>query len=290
LRIASYNVRNLFTEENSLLAGAGARAKTAEELKALIGTLSDVAADVVLLQEVGSRQLLAEVNDQLPGPYPFLDVPTGNSNRGINLAILSREPFELTSHRSLTLTDEAGLPMLEFDSEADAQSGNATMLKIQRDLMLAEVSLDGYGVLALFNVHLKSKTNRAWRLLAADVIRAAECRLIAELIGRYLKAYPDRPVLLGGDFNDTRRSAVLEPLFDVPLTDPLGETLAQNGRNPSTYWPKRRMRLDFLLTSIAARDQLVVGSEKIHASQRAKRASDHYPISLDLDYTHSLEN
>ena len=288
MRIASYNVRNLFSEEDAILAGAGA--KEADELKALIGTLAGVAADVVLLQEVGSRHLLAEVNDQLPRPYPFLDVPIGNSNRGINLAILSREPFELTSHRSLSLTDEAGLPLLEFDSEADARSGNATVLRIQRDLMLAEVSLDGYGMLALFNVHLKSKTNRAWRLLAADVIRAAECRLIADLIGRYLQAHPDRPALLGGDFNDTRRSAVLEPLFDVPLTDPLGEKLAQTGRNPSTYWPKRRMRLDFLLTSVTAHGLLVAGSEKIHASQRAKRASDHYPVSLDLDYTHLLEN
>ena len=131
---------------------------------------------------------------------------------------------------------------------------------------------------------LKSKTNRDWRLLAADVIRAAEARQVAARIAAYMRSHPGRPVILGGDFNDLRSSEVLRPLFELPLCDPMGDSLAASGRNPSTYWPKRRMRLDFLLLSEAARARLQPDSPTIHSSQRARRGSDHYPISLDLEF------
>jgi endonuclease/exonuclease/phosphatase family metal-dependent hydrolase len=281
LRIASYNVHNLFTEADARQQ-ARAGAKPAKALKALGATLDAVNADTVLLQEVASPEALALVNERLSMPYPFAAVVEGNSERGIHLAVLSREPFELTSHRHLTLADEAGLPLLEYASEAAAAADQPTPLQIQRDLLQIELDLADEGVLTLFNVHLKSKTNRSWRRLAADDVRAAEARQIAGLLGNYLHAYPERPVLLGGDFNDLRSSECLAPLFELPLADPLGELLAKTGGNPSTYWPKRRMRLDFLLLSPEAARRLVPNSPQIHSGQRAKRASDHYPVSVEL--------
>ena len=222
-------------------------AKSASALKAVAGTMDALRADVILLQEVGSDGALDAVNGSLKLPFPFSAVLPGNSDRGIHLGILSREPFELTSHRGLTLTDEAGECLLEYPSEEDAAADQPAPVRIQRDLMLAEVDLADQGKLALFNVHLKSKTNRPWRRLAADDIRAAEVRQVADRIRDYLHRHVGRLVILGGDFNDLRSSEVLRPIFDLPLSDPLGETLAANGSNPSTYWPKRRMRLDFLL-------------------------------------------
>lgn len=264
----------------------GGMAKTAPALKAIAGTMDALRADVILLQEVGSDNALSSVNGALELPYPFSAVLPGNSDRGIHLGILSREPFELTSHRGLTLTSEAGDSLLEYPSEEDAAADQPSPVRIQRDLMLAELDLADQGVLALFNVHLKSKTNRPWRRLAADDIRAAEVRRVAERIGAYLDEHVDRLVILGGDFNDLRSSEVLRPIFDLPLSDPLGEILAANGSNPSTYWPKRRMRLDFLLLGEAARMRMARGGARIHASQRARRGSDHYPISVDLQFDH----
>jgi len=284
LRIASYNVQNLFVDED-VQAGTDVVAKPTKAINALAGTLGSLAADVVLVQEVGSLRGLEAVNAGLDTPYPFCAVVAGNSARGIHLGVLSREPFELTSHRQLELTDNEGAPLLEYDSEAAASTGTTTRLQIQRDLLQIELDLADQGTLTLFNVHLKSKTNRPWRRLAADDVRAAEVRQIARRISEYLRTHPDRPVLLGGDFNDLRSSKALAPLFALPLVDPMGEQLAGSGRNPSTYWPKRRMRLDFLLLSPAAANRLVADSARIHASQRAKRGSDHYPVSIDLDFT-----
>ena len=283
MRIASYNVQNLFTAADAR-QWPGAAAKPAKAVTALADTLSTVGADAVLLQEVGSTEALERVNDNMTLPYPFSAVVEGNSERGIHLAVLSREPFEVTSHRHLTLADEDGAPLLEYETEAAAGMNRPTPMRIQRDLLQIELDLADEGLLTLFNVHLKSKTNRPWRRLAADDVRAAEARQVAELLNRYLAAHPDRPLLLGGDFNDLRSSESLSPLFDLPLTDPMGDVLAKTGRNPSTYWPKRRMRLDFLLLSAAAASHLVPHSASIHTGQRAKRASDHYPVSVDLAF------
>ncbi|HEY5646405.1 MAG TPA: endonuclease/exonuclease/phosphatase family protein [Pseudomonadales bacterium] len=280
MRIASYNVHNLLHEADA--ERAGATVKTAAAVKALAGTIGALGADVLLLQEVGAGSVLAEINDLLRAPYPYLEVLEGNSPRGIHLGILSREPFSLTSHRDVLLVDESGEPLAEFDTERDAAAAHAQAARFQRDLMLAEVALADGEPLALFNVHLKSKTNRPWKRLAADTVRAAEARQIRRVVGDYLQKHPARAVILGGDFNDTRSSDALAPLFDLPLFDPLGEMLARTGRKPTTYWPKRRMRLDFLLLSTAARSLLDQGSARIHVGQRAQRASDHYPVSIDL--------
>jgi endonuclease/exonuclease/phosphatase family metal-dependent hydrolase len=280
VRIATYNVRNLFTAADACVLGVPAR--TARENRALVGTIAALGADVLLLQEVGSIEALAAVNDALDAPYPFLEVPESNSSRGIHLGILSREAFELASFGDRLLTDENGATLYEYETEAAAAADAPTPLKIQRDLMRADVQLAGGAELSIFNVHLKSKTNREWRRLAADVIRSAECRLLAEVIEDHLERFPQCATLLVGDFNDTRGSAAVAPLFDL-LGDPLGEQLAKTGQNPSTYWPRRRMRLDFILTSATAQLRVVEGSGRIHRSERSRRASDHYPVSVDLD-------
>jgi len=280
LRVASYNVQNLFSAEDARRNGSAAKAPAA--MKALAGTIGSMSADVLLLQEVGSEEVLSELNEVLHNPYPYRAVLPGNSDRGIHLGILSREPFELTSHRHLVLKDASGEALLEYSSEADAAVDRPGPVRIQRDLMLAELTLADQDRLALFNVHLKSKTNRPWRRLPADDVRAAEVRQVAAHVRDYLHAHPRRPVILAGDFNDLRSSEVLVPIFELPFSDPLGDDLKARGANPSTYWPKRRMRLDFLLLSQVAADRLLPDSARIHAGQRARRGSDHYPISVDL--------
>ncbi|MFV2089978.1 MAG: hypothetical protein ACC642_04935 [Pseudomonadales bacterium] len=98
MRLATYNVKNLFRD------GAAERAKPDREFSSLVGSVNKLGADVLLLQEVGSRAALNELNARLKSPYGHADVLLGNSDRDIHLAILSRHPFCLTSHRERTLT------------------------------------------------------------------------------------------------------------------------------------------------------------------------------------------
>lgn len=279
MRIGTYNVRNLFVADD-----AGRRAgelKPEKELKALAGTVDKVGADVWCLQEVGSREALECLNATLKSPFPHIGWEPGNSARGIHLAVLSRLPLTLTSHRHRVLKDESGAPMFEYPSVEDAARRRKAPLRFQRDVLLAEVDVDRSGTVAVFNTHLKSRADVDWRNNGADEVRAAEARELARILERYQSTHPERPVLLAGDFNDTRHSEALRPLR--ALVDPVGEALKRRGGNPSTYWPKRRARIDLILISPHLRPCVVDDSPTIHRSQMAERASDHVPVTVDLD-------
>lgn len=286
LRICTYNVRNLFlgnVDSGQPMSVDTHTAKTPAELRSLVKVIDAVAADVLCLQEVSSATALHALNDELARPFAHIEVLQGNSNRGIHLATMSRTPFELTSHREHLLVDECGGELCEYDTETDAENGRSTRLRFQRDLLLAEISLKSGCPLAIFNVHLKSQTNRPWRRLAADTIRDAESRSIRAIVGEYTRQHCAYPTVLLGDFNERRTSDSVSCLFSMAFADPLDAQLRQEGRNPSTYWPKKHMRLDHILLSARARDLLRKGSARIHASHRGKQASDHYPVSLRLD-------
>lgn len=85
-----------------------------------------------------------------------------------------------------------------------------------------------------------------------------------------------------GDLNDLLSSDALQPLRELPLQDVVGVQLRRAGRNPSTYWPKRRMRIDHILLDATLVARLVPDSAIIHANNMARTASDHYPVSVTL--------
>ena len=272
IRVCTYNVHNLFD---------GGSGKSESEWKALAGILNRVAGDVVALQEVGSAAVLNTLNRRLKDPYAHEGFIQSNSDRGIHLGVLSRYPLTLRSHKECILTSPDGEILAEFASEADAVENRSSPLRFQRDLLLAEW-MAGPVAFAAFVVHLKSKTNQPWRALSADEVRSAEGRALARIVSAYVAQNPLRNTLLLGDFNDTLNSDALSTVRDLGFIDPVGAELAGTGRNPSTYWPKRRTRIDLLLVEPALRRRILAGSGKIHASQMAQRASDHYPVSLQL--------
>ena len=274
--VATYNLKNLF------LHGEGV-SKHEKEVRPLARMIDQVGADVMAVQEVGSVESLATLNARLAHPYPFCAVLPGNSNRSIHLGLLARRQFTFTTHQDLLLSDVEGTPLQYFRSAAAAKSVQRSALGFQRDLLLAETQVSPHQRLALFCVHLKSRTNQPWQMLAADTMRAAECRAMRRIVASYAHQYPATLICLLGDFNDRLSSDALSPLAELPFTDPLGNLLRRSGRNPSTYWPKRRMRIDHILIAQNTLPTLVPDSPKIHVSDMARTASDHYPVSIELN-------
>ncbi len=272
--IATYNLKNLF------LAGEGP-AKPNGELRPLVRMLDQLDADIVLLQEVGSLASLTLLNGRLARPYAYPGLVPGNSDRSIHLAVLSRHRVRLVSHHHCMLFDAQGSKLQDHETEAAARAGQLSPLRFCRDLLRVDV-LGLELPLSIFAVHLKSRTNRDWRTLAADEIRAAECRRIGELMAEFRACHPHALMILCGDFNDRLSSDALAPLQRLAMQDPLGDLLQRNGRNPSTYWPKRRMRIDHILVCQHAAARVLADSARIHASRMAQTASDHYPVSLEL--------
>ncbi len=273
-RVATYNLKNLFLDTGSAILNAKRRArpKRRVELRALARTIGRLDADLLAVQEVGDGAALTAVNELLGQPYPHLEVVPGNSDRGIHLGFLSRVPVSLTSHAELLLADAHGQPLADFATAADAEAGLETPLRLQRDLLRCDV-LDG--ALTVYNVHLKSPNQPRWRRLDAATVRAAEARLIAGVLAAPL-AERERALLLVGDFNEGSDGEALAPLRRAGLHDVAGKDAEQ----VPTFWPACA-RIDHVFANTTALRR-VEGDLQVHASRRARRASDHFPVSVAL--------
>ncbi len=269
-KIATYNVQNLF------LHGEG-EPKPEQAVRPLVRMVDQVQADVLLLQEVGSAASLRSLNERLRQPYAHIRLLAGNSDRSIHLALLSRLRFTAHHHREVVLRDEEEGILTDFASLDDAEQQRRTPLRVQRDIPLVE-----FDDFALFGVHLKSRTNNAWRALSAETIRRAECQLLAQLATNFLETNPGKMVLAAGDFNDNPSARALGSLADV-FVDPMAARLKRAGKQPTTYWPKRRMRMDRILIDRRHAECAIADSASIHANRMAETASDHYPVSLQIE-------
>jgi len=266
-------VRNLF------LADEGPQ-KPAKEVRPLIRMIGLVDADLLVLQEIGSKTTLSKLNERLDRPYPYIGLCAGNSRRSIHLGVLSRLPIKLTSHAKRVLTSENNEPLYWYASEEDMRSATLSPLLLQRDVLQVSVTRAGGELLTIFAVHLKSKTNPAWQPFAAEEIRAAEVRCLVDIVLGYQQS--KLPLVVVGDFNDTAKSEVLKILDQLKLYDPMEEQLKIQGKNPSTYWPKRRSRIDRIMVGEKEGPQVVPQSPTIHIGHMARTASDHYPVSLSI--------
>lgn len=274
IRIATYNVENLF--------GQGSEAKSNAGLRALARMIRLVDADILLLQEVGSLHVLRHLNQRLDNPYPHVSLLPGNSNRSIHLGGLSRFPSVLTSHKETPLYDRLGNRLRGFLSETDALAALKSDFYFQRDLLRVDCKIAGLPF-AFYTVHLKSKWSAPWADVGSDELREAEARSVTRLISEFRDEQPEAYILLMGDFNDTGSSDAMVPIRQLNFVDPHKVWFQAMGRNPTTYWPKRRRRIDRIYVSPETADLVVQGSQVIHAGEMAKQASDHYPVSIVLD-------
>ncbi|MEM6710610.1 MAG: endonuclease/exonuclease/phosphatase family protein [Pseudomonadota bacterium] len=277
MRIATYNVQNLF------VGPGGAIDRGRASIKALRRMLELLDADVLALQEVGGQAALERLNEDLAAPYPLVRCVTGNSDRGIHLAFLSRIPLNLTSHRSLRLDDEDGRTLQDFASAEAASAGRLTPLGFQRDALLAQLKLSSGAMLAIVNLHLKSRATAAWRRLSSDAMRAAEIRAAASLAEGLAAT---GPAMLVGDFNETASSDLMHPIARLGWIDAMrwetGRARGAAARPPGTYWKKRHTRLDYLLLSADLESSIEPGSARTLSGALGQRASDHYPVCVDL--------
>lgn len=274
MRIATYNVENLFADGPEAKSSAGRRA-----LRRMLNLLD---ADVILLQEVGSAEVLEELNGELDVPFRLAGLIPGNSTRSIHLGVLSRFDAVLTSHRSSILYDRLGMPLCGFASESDALAARRSELRLQRDLLQVECRL-GDCRIAFFGVHLKSKWSPAWADVTSDTIREAEARCVTRIITEYQEAHSGTYLVLLGDFNDTASSDPIAPVRQLRFVDPHKQWFQSTGSNPTSYWPRRRKRIDRIYLSPETQDLVVPGSQIIHSGEMAKQASDHYPVSVQIE-------
>jgi endonuclease/exonuclease/phosphatase family metal-dependent hydrolase len=275
IRIATYNTKNLFSAKHPH------HPKKPREVRELARMVAKLDVQVLGLQEVENETALAELNQRLPEPYAHCGLLPGNSHRGINLAFMSRLPIHLTSHQQMVLTNESGCALHDFADAQAAQSANATALRFQRDLLLAEIAF-GSNTLAVFNAHLKSPLRHEWSNNAADVIRAAEARAIQAIVSAYEIENPEHVTVLLGDLNQRHDHESLQAIMSLRYFDPVLAELVPQNNQLTTHWSRPRARIDHILLGPAAHNRYIAGSAAVHREAGARKASDHYPVSIAL--------
>jgi predicted extracellular nuclease len=208
LRVATYNVLNLFDAQND-----ADKKVIADKIEFLAARILESEADVVGLQEIGSEKLLNELVLSLEKHAPYTHLVVGTPDvRGIRNAIVSRLPFK--SSRVLTS------PNLDFPRfvEGDPPPFGAR-LPLRRGVVHAEVDAGDFGSVDVLVVHFKSGRGVPLRNAAGEpiapvvsrdygeatvralVFRAAEALFVRGAVDELL-ADPRRKVAVIGDFND----------------------------------------------------------------------------------------
>jgi endonuclease/exonuclease/phosphatase family metal-dependent hydrolase len=209
LRLATWNVRNYLLQNRWQDGQYRFEYPKPEAEKAVLrNTLLEVRPDVLFLQEIGSADMLAELQEDLAASgldYPFTHFSSLPDARS-GLAILSMIP-----PREVILLDPMG-------------EGNAPAT--QRGIQEAVFEFSGQRLRA-FHVHLKSRYTSDKADPDSHAFRTAELAALGELLQQRISAArTDESVLLLGDFNTPFSSPMLDGiralLVPLPVADASG--------------------------------------------------------------------
>ncbi|MEE9391466.1 MAG: endonuclease/exonuclease/phosphatase family protein [Planctomycetota bacterium] len=258
LRIASWNMLNLFDNfDEPNKPDEGTPPKSFAEMQFLAKAIDDLDADILGVQEVENRAVLEALNAHLKRPFVYVELIEGNDHRGIDVGLLSRLPVvRAASHRQLDLE---------------------TNHRFARDFPLFRVQIAKGEFIEVGVLHLKSKRGKAsesnaWRRAEADGIR--------RIVARQRKLEPKVPVVIMGDFNDTREAKTLEPIF-ATFNDPT--KIVPAAERYSFSFRGNREQIDFILGLGMPR------ADKAYFLQRADSPSDHSPVIVDFAVTSTLK-
>lgn len=271
LRIATYNLENYGAADRVTAAGYRRDYPKPEAAKAALrAVIKALAADVLILQEMGGPAYLEELRRDLRAEgldYGYgMVLEADDEDR--HLAVLARQaPVAVIPH--------ADLRFRYLDGEGS----------LKRGLLELKLATAG-GEITVWGVHLKSRfTDRPDDPRSAKR-RGGEATAIRDLI---LQRHPDprtaRFVILG-DFNDGRTSQAVRFMVKrgkttiaelLPARDSRGEVWTYAYRKEDTY-----QRVDHILVSPGLRDQVVDGQATIVDSPETLEASDHRPVVVTL--------
>jgi endonuclease/exonuclease/phosphatase family metal-dependent hydrolase len=261
VRIATFNMLNLFDDfDDPYVANERVPGKRADEVARLGKTLRRLRADVVAVQEIENRQVLDAFVDKYLGDYGYEVVLfEGNSDRGIDVGLLSRVPIDrVTSHR-----------------HRDFPDGRGKTMRFRRDLLQVRLAPRDHEPFDVFVVHLKSKHGGAEKSLP---IRLGEAREIRRCFDGLLAIDPQSRFVICGDFNDTIESEPLKAILGQGATALRGfyEDLAPEQR--ITFNRNHLSMIDFILASPTMADAYVPKSYEVLLGSVDSCGSDHNPV------------
>ena len=217
----------------------------------------DTGADIICLQEVDNIDVLNLFHDrylkQSTGVnYGWRRLVDGNDNRGIDVAVMSKQRIDPpVSHAEHTF-DDFGL----FNQALEDYGFSPGDKIFRRDCLEVDTKVDNKP-LTLFICHFKSMSNGRDETMP---VRRAEAAAVRHIIEARFPDPAQADWLIAGDLNDYTRDLAgnpvsphgLEPLFDGGFAANLVDNLPANGRW-THFFPSEQSfhQLDYLLASPA---------------------------------------
>ncbi len=267
---AAWNLRNYMLRP---VKSEGGRittpAKAAESIAAVVETLREIRPDILGLCEMGTRKDLADLQRRLK--KAGLDLPhktwVDGPDKERHLALLSRFPLEV-QHDTRTTFRLGGLPQ-----------------RVRRGILDVTARARPDFPLRILGVHLKSA--RVVPEYDQAAFRRAESLILRQRVESILTEAPDIPLLVFGDFNDTKNSPVVKgvagragtrkSLTVLPLADRLGDQWTYRWDESDEY-----SRIDFVMVNQPLRRLVRRGGTRVHRDKDWFTASDHRPLVVTI--------
>jgi len=267
---AGWNVRNYMlrpvkNDEGRTLTPA----KSPESIAAVVETLRRIRPDIVGLCEIGSRNDLADLQRRLQRAGISLPHKTwvDGPDRERHLALLSRFPLEVQHDTRTT-----------FPLDGISQ-------RVRRGILDVTVQIRPDFPLRILGLHLKSA--RVVPEYDQAAFRRAESLVLRNRIETILGEEPAPPLIVFGDFNDTKNSPVVKgvagragtrkSLTVLPLADRLGDQWTYRRDETDEY-----SRIDYIMVNQTLRRLVLRRGTGLHRDKNWFEASDHRPMILTL--------
>ena len=263
---AGYNVENYAPLVIPGETKSGRPGKTAEAANAVVQVVKEIGPDILGVCEMGAAPHFEEFRKRLKeaglGYCDFEWVDSADPGR--HLALVSR--FPIVARQSV-----ADLP---YESHGIRQ-------KVRRGFLDVTVQIHPGFRLRIVGAHLKSKLPTPEG--APDLERRQEAHLLRQHIEEILAADPAMPLLLFGDFNDTKDQPTIQEitgrrgapnaLTELRLADSVGDHWTYYWKTDDVY-----SRIDFLFVNRALSPCVVHEGCSVYRSPLWNEASDHRPV------------
>jgi endonuclease/exonuclease/phosphatase family metal-dependent hydrolase len=294
LRLTTYNIENLFdAHDDPTLSGRNEDIDDTKPEHQLIATAMAIRAvnpDILCIQEVESESALIEYRDTYLADMGYdhlVSIDAGNE-RGIENAVLSRYP--ITSFKNWPLLPLGGTHPEMYGTQKNWYAGEPIVFR--RSPLMVDVQIPTSDApdadtwtLTLFVMHHKSgRYNAYWR--------ESEAKGTLKLLQEVSQAHPDRPIVVLGDFNATPKDDSVRLYLDAGYTDLFGS----RKESPEIITHESERRIDLILANDHALQRMRTDDAFVYGLTSRPEgsdwrdlptfegyASDHYPVSVDLN-------
>ena len=269
-RFLAYNLKNYLTMRRYVDGKAVYRHKPQEEIDALIEIISSAKPDILGLCEIGTHADLEDLQKRLK--TAGINLPhshrVSGSDRTRALGLLSRYPIVSTGKPQKTNYTIGGAPFT-----------------ISRGILDTTVQLPHKSI-RLLGIHFKSK--RPVPDADQALMRRNESLLLRKHIEDILRHQSDTPLLVYGDFNDTRNSKSVSSVRGRSNSSAhmkIIELLDKRGQSWTHHWKHEDIysRIDFVMTNSVLEPFIKKEACKLLDPENWETASDHRPMLIVIE-------